>query len=279
VHVDQVWRYPVKSMHGSTVDAMELAPDGFVGDRQWVVRDEERAGLRSGRQLPALARCRAEYVADTPGAVRITLPDGATVTTDDAGVNATLSAAFGRPVTIWSRRPASDLAHYRSGAPESTDLMTELRAIFAREADEPLPDFSVFPPELGEFSSPPGQYYDCWPLMIMSTSALAALRAAVPDSVVDVRRFRPSLVVHTGAAVGHPEFAWRGRRARLGDAEIEFLAPCPRCAMITRELGPDVPQDRAILRHVVRDLDQAVGIYAKVVRPGRISVGDALELV
>ncbi len=51
--------------------------------------------------------------------------------------------------------------------------MTELRAVFARE-DEPRPDFSVFPPELGEFSSPPGQYYDCWPLMMMSSAALAA---------------------------------------------------------------------------------------------------------
>lgn len=279
MRVDQVWRYPVKSMLGATVPSMHLGDDGFVGDRHWAVRDTERAGLRSGRQLSTLTQCRAEYVGDALGDVRITLPDGVTVTTADADVHARLSAAFERPVTIESRRPASDRDHYRSGRPDSDDLMTELRTVFAREADEPLPDFSVFPPELGEFSSPPGQYYDCYPLMLMSTSALGALSTAVPDSVIDVRRFRPSVVVDTGDEAGHPEFAWSGRRARLGDAEIELLVPCPRCAMITRSFGPDVPQDRAILRHVVRDLDQAVGVYAKVVRPGPVAVGAPFELL
>ena len=66
-----------------------------------------------------------------------------------------------------------------------------------REDDEPLPDFSVFPPTIGEFESPPGTYYDAWPLLVMTTSALDALAAAVPDSVVDVRRFRPSIVIDT----------------------------------------------------------------------------------
>jgi uncharacterized protein YcbX len=66
---------------------------------------------------------------------------------------------------------------------------------------------------------------------------------------------------------------------RLGTAEIQFGAPCPRCVAVTREFGPDLPADRAVLRHVVRDLDQNVGVYATIVTPGEVAVGDAAELL
>jgi uncharacterized protein YcbX len=103
--------------------------------------------------------------------------------------------------------------------------------------------------------------------------------------VVDVRRFRPSFVVDTGddgvdaTTPGHPEFDWRGRRARVGSATIEFGAPCPRCVMVTREIDASIPADRAILRHVVRDLDQNLGVYATIVQPGRVQLGDTFELL
>ena len=67
------------------------------------------------------------------------------------------------------------------------DLMDDLRATFGRVEDEPLPDLSQFPAEIIEFESPPGTYYDVYPLMLMTTSALRSLAEAVPDSVIDVR--------------------------------------------------------------------------------------------
>jgi uncharacterized protein YcbX len=142
-----------------------------------------------------------------------------------------------------------------------------------------LPDFSKFSPDVMEYETPPGTFYDCYPLMVMSTSALRSMAAALPDSVIDVRRFRPSMVVDTGDAEGHPEFDWTGQRFSLGTAVIEVKNDCPRCASLTKALTPDVPADRAILRHVVRDLGQAVGVYCTVVRPGTINVGDELLAV
>jgi uncharacterized protein YcbX len=112
--------------------------------------------------------------------------------------------------------------------------------------------------------------------MIMSTSALRSMQEALPESVVDVRRFRPSLVIDTGEAEGHPEFAWAGQRFTLGSAVVEVVNDCPRCAAITKEINDDIPQDRAILRHVVRDLGQAVGVYCNVVQPGIVTLGDQL---
>jgi MOSC domain-containing protein YiiM len=49
--------------------------------------------------------------------------------------------------------------------------------------------------------------------------------------------------------------------------------------MVTRAVAGDVPADRAILRHIVRDLDQNLGVYARVTKHGTVSVGDEMTLV
>jgi hypothetical protein len=48
--------------------------------------------------------------------------------------------------------------------------------------------------------------------------------------------------------------------------------------MVTREIDDTIAADRAVLRHIVRDLDQNLSVYATVVTPGVIAVGDALTL-
>jgi len=276
--LSQIWVYPVKSMVGGKVERCSVSELGLVGDRVWAVRDLENGGIRGAKKFGGLMKLSASFVGNS-NVVEISLPDGTVVRSDDAQVNALVSKAIGVSVQLESLRPATDLDHYRRGAPGSDDMMEELRNIFGREIDEPLPDFSVFPPEVMEFESPPGTYYDCWPLMIMSTSALRSMQQVLPDSQIDIRRFRPSLVIDTGDQTGHPEFAWVGKTARIGDCEIEFQSACPRCVMVTREVGDDLPADKAILRHIVRDLDQNVGVYAKVTKPGAIKTTDQLTFL
>jgi uncharacterized protein len=277
MRVTQLWQYPVKSMIGEQVASVDIDQIGVVGDRMWAVRDLQRGGIRGGKKIPELMRLAARDLGD--GRVEIRLPDGDVITTDAADVHERLSASLGHPVHLERRPGADDLDHFRRGAPDSDDFMVEVRATFGLVDDEPLPDLSAFPPEVMEFESPPGTYYDAFPLLLMTESALGALTAAVPDAVVDVRRFRPSIVVDTGSGEGHPEFGWTGRRMRIGTAEIEIVARCVRCVMITRAIDEATPEDRSILRHVVRDLEQHVGAYARVVAPGRVAVGDAAEML
>jgi uncharacterized protein YcbX len=281
VHVAEIWQYPVKSMVGTTVPAADLTSTGIVGDRTWAVRDQVRGGIRGAKVLGGLMQLSARYAEDgaTGGPAVITLPDGAAVTTDDPEVHIRVSAAIDHEVVLESLRPADDLDHYRRGEAYHDDLMVELRSIFGREDDEPLPDLSQFPDVILEFESPPGTYYDVHPLLVMTTSALRSLEQALPDSTVDVRRFRPSFVVDTGAAEGHPERDWIGRQLRIGDAVVQVEGGCPRCVMVTRRIDDDLPQDRTILRHIVRDLGQDVGVYATVVTPGRFAAGDEAMLL
>ena len=273
VKVSQIWSYPVKSMVGQRVDSCDVSTLGIAGDRHWAVRDMERGGIRGAKRIGELMQFSAEYVGDGSKNVVITLPNGTTVRSNDPHVHDSLSDALGVRVKLESLPADGNVEHFRRGPAYDSDPMKELRGVFGRDDNEPLPDFSVFPPEVMEFESPPGTHYDCWPLMVMTTSAFAALRMALPESVIDERRFRPSIVVD-GAEPGHAEFTWS-----VGSTVIEFLDPCPRCVMPTRRINESIPEDRAILRHIVRDLDQNLGVYARVVQPGSFSLGDSVSFL
>jgi uncharacterized protein len=279
--VTEIWTYPVKSMQGHRVDQVLLDQFGVSGDRVWATRDLERGGIRGAKKIPGLMQCRADHVGDEAGQadqrVQVTLPDGFSGTAGDPALNVALSQFLGRQVQLEALPTAHNLEHFRRGAPDHSDVLDEMRAIFGREPNEPLPDFSVFPPELGEYESPPGAHYDCYPLMVMSSSALQALASSLGTAGADIRRFRPSLVVETGSGSGHPEFTWKGRRARIGEAEVEFLDPCPRCVMVTQRIDDDAPADRAVLRHIVAELGQNLGVYARVLNPGQVKSGDSVS--
>jgi uncharacterized protein YcbX len=63
----------------------------------------------------------------------------------------------------------------------------------------------------------------------------------------------------------------------VGSATLDVLGPCPRCVMITHGFD-DVPQDTGLMRTVVKEADQNVGIYARVARGGEVRIGDAARL-
>ena len=229
--VSELWRYPVKSMVGETVDAVELGPLGIVGDRTWAARDLERGGIRGAKKIGTLMRLTAHDLGD--GDVEITLPDGSTVRTNDVDVHERVSAAIDHPVHLERLRPADDLEHYRRGAPDSDDVIAELRGIFGREADEPFPDFSIFPPIISEFESPPGTYYDVFPLMVMTTAALCGAgpgapgveRRCPPLQALADDRHRRCRRRRIDAGPSRVRLAWPPGHDRLSDDRIRRAVP------------------------------------------------------
>ncbi len=279
--VKEIWRYPVKSMAGEALTACTLRADGIPGDRGWAIRDETAGEIRGAKKLPQLLACAARYVEEPDGAgippAEITLPDGRRVRSDAGEAADRLGALVGRRVTLWPRRPAEDAAHYRRGLPDTPDMEAELRDLFGRLPDEPLPDLMIFPPELFEYTSVPGTYFDALPIHFLTTATLAALARANGASRFDVRRFRPNFVLECDGD-GFVENGWAGRRLRIGGAAVAVEMPCPRCVMTTLPQG-DLPKDPGVLRTIVRDAGQNVGMYANVATVGAVAVGDPVELV
>lgn len=284
--IREVWRYPVKSMGGESLASSLVTAMGLPGDRAWALRDEAAGEIRGAKKFPALLGCSARFLAEPqPGQsppAEIVLPDGRTLRSDEAEASAVLSGLLGREVTLWPLRSAEDRDHYRRGLPDNPDMFEELREVFGREKDEPMPDITQFPAELMEFTSPLGTYFDAFPLHLVTTATLEEMARLAPGSSFDARRFRPNLVVETGDAAGKGlvEAGWTGRRLKVGEVTLEVVLPTVRCSMITQAQTPHgLAKDPGVLRAVVRDGGQNLGTYAVVVEAGRIQAGDEVVLL
>ncbi|HEX8145708.1 MAG TPA: MOSC N-terminal beta barrel domain-containing protein [Pyrinomonadaceae bacterium] len=304
--VKEVWRYPLKSMAGERLEGAGVGARGLWGDRGWALRDEEAGEIRGAKISPALMLCAARYREEpaaegAPPHADITLPGGRETSTDDPKINELLSELLGRRVTLCPLRPASDRAHYRRAMPAARVVGflsrsrnfrrlalgamrlagkdKELREDFGREPGEPLPDLSLLPAEIFEFTSPPGTYFDAFPVHLLTTASLAALARHAPETAWDARRFRPNFLIETSEGVeGLVESGWGGRTLRVGPLRLKCEMPAPRCSM-TIQAQAGLPKDPRVLRTIVKKAGQNFGLYANVESAGGVSVGDEVELL
>ena len=270
--VAEIFRYPVKSMLGESLEATVLDALGVAGDRVWALRDEKRGDHMTGKRVAVLMSCAART--REGGAPEITLPDGTGFPADAPDASERLAAALGRKVTLC-----------RSGAPappedaadreEVADPAADFESIFVREKGERVPDFSSLPAELlGFLGREDKPFVDLSPLLLLSRQSVDAIRKAAPESKIDVRRFRPSLLLDLPDAGAFPEQAWVGRRVRIGEAELSTPMTCPRCVMTTHGFA-----DLTVMRRLVSEAEGNLGVYATVTTPGNVRVGDAIELL
>jgi uncharacterized protein YcbX len=255
---------------------------GIPGDRSWALRDERAGEIRGAKKIPALLQLNARTLAEPAGEsvppVEIRLPDGRRVTSDDPQVSAVLSKELGREVTLCARRPAEDLDHYRR-AHEIVDVEAEIRTASQLLPEEQVPEFDEFAPELLEFVSPPGTYFDGFELHLLTRASLAELARRAPGSGIDARRFRPNLLLEADASnPGFPEVDWCGRQLRIGSFVGRVVSPMLRCGMTIQPQG-DLPRDPRIMRTLVRETDMTLGVGISVAEPGTLRCGDPVELL
>lgn len=301
--VKQIWRYPVKSMAGELLESCLVGALGIPGDRGWAVRDDKAREITNGKHFPPLMQCSARY-RESPAngfipPVDIILPDGRELRSDQADINDRLSELVGSPVSLWPLQPASNSQHYRRASPTARvfgklarfrpfraalpkltsfgPANAELREAFSREPGEPVPDLSTLPPHILEFTSPPGTYFDAFPIHIITTASLDLMSRLNPAARWDVRRFRPNFLIETDESIRGPvESEWSGQNIRVGEIELKCEITTPRCGM-TIQAQKDFPKDPSILRTIVKDAGQNLGIYASVISAGEIRVGDVVN--
>lgn len=281
--IREIWRYPVKSMQGEKLSQCRIEPTyGIPGDRGWATWDNEMNQVRNAKRFPALLQCTARYCEEPTGGstpvVEVQLPNGSRIRTDQSDASEKLSKCLERDLRFVDRRPADDLDHYRRAAfgenPEE-----EVREEFGLLPDEPLPSFEGFPPELFEYVSPLGTYFDAYEIHALTTASLAAIARLSPGSTVDARRFRPNLLIQSADGItGLPEHDWSGCELRIGTVRLRAVCPMTRCAMVTWEQG-DLPKAPALMRALVRETNYNLGSALSVLSPGEVSLGDPVELI
>jgi uncharacterized protein len=264
-----LWRYPVKSMMGEELNAAEVTERGLVGDRQFAVVDSSTgkvAGAKNPRKWGNFFDFRATYVEPPQTgsklpAVRLTLPDGTVVTSDQPDLPQILSNALGREVAFAEARGNGE----SSGA-QAEEYWPDMEGLEHRDT-------------VTEWELPAGTFFDIAVVHLLTTATIDRLRTLYPEGRFEVRRFRPNIVVSTGPdAQGFVENEWVDRTVEIGDeVRLRITGPCPRCVMITLPQG-DVPKDAGILRTAAQHNQANVGVYADVVAGGAIRRGDRVTL-
>ena len=113
-----LWRYPVKSLQGERLEAVEVTADGLAGDRRYAIFDATTGLGLTGRRMPELLFAAARLRPN--GSAEITLPDGS-VAEDDAA----LSQWLGRPVHL---RSVDEVGARQYENPEDTEHETQWHA-------------------------------------------------------------------------------------------------------------------------------------------------------
>lgn len=264
-----VRRYPVKSLLGEELDAVDVGSGGLLGDRRLALLHRPTGRVASAKNP---YRWRALLTLRAAGAdpVTVTLPDGRTVAADDERVDGILSDLLGEAVTLTGTPP-----------PEAVLERSRPEEVLAAGVTVPV---TVDEGRLGG-AAPPGSFVDFAPVHLVTTATLRRVGAATSSGVVDPARYRPNLLLDT-LGDGFEENGWVGRELRIGDELVlRVVAPTPRCAVPTLAHGA-LPRDLDALRVPGRcnrvvplpglSAQPCVGAYAQVVRPGRIRLGDAV---
>lgn len=235
--VVRLWRYPVKSMRGQAVASAAADMRGLIGDRLFAVRDEQ-GKFGSGKDTRRFRRMDGllDFAALDPG-------DPA----DSRDCAPVLVAPDGARWPVPSAEAdAAVRAHLRRD---------DVRVA----AEDEVP------------------HHDAAPLHLVTTATLDWFAEALEEVPSDDRRLRPNLVVAVPGGGAFAEDGWAGRRLRVaapGGLVIEVERPTERCVM-TNAAQDDLPYSSRPLKSLAgRGL--LLGVNVRVVRPGRISVGDRL---
>jgi uncharacterized protein YcbX len=172
------------------------------------------------------------------GGVEITLPDGSLAPDDDA-----LSEWLGRRVEL------------RSAELEAPRRYENPEVDFEREAER----------DWAPFEGAPGPFHDSrrTRVSLVSTGTIGSW---------DRRRFRSNVLLD-----GSGEDALVGSRIALGDAMLDVGARIQRCVMTTRAQPDGIERDLTVLRTIAHERHACLAVGALVLRPGSVSVGDALS--
>ena len=249
---------PIKALAIQALDSVELGPRGVENDRRFCIVDQDGRMLNAKR-VQRFVAIRPRFDADFRHLV-LELPDGSAVEGPAGQGQATTVTIYGRTVP----------AHAVAGPWSEV-----LSAVAAR------------PVRLVRFDDP-GEGVDradeAAGASLLSEGSLRAIASAAGVSApVDPRRFR--MLFGISGVDAHAEDTWIGRRVHIGAAVVEPGGNIGRCAVTT--LDPDTGvSDLDTLaaigqyrRDEVTTEPLAFGVWARVVKPGAVRVGDAVEFI
>jgi uncharacterized protein len=121
-------------------------------------------------------------------------------------------------------------------------------------------------------------HFDAGAVHVLTTSSLEWVETEYGRTAGDARRYRPNIVLETPGGRALVEEGWLGASLSIGSCVLEVTGTVERCVMPTfRQNG--LPRTPGLLRFLEQRNRTMLGVYARIVSPGTIRVGDAVNIV
>ncbi|WP_158289393.1 MOSC domain-containing protein [Paenibacillus flagellatus] len=237
--VSRLYRYPVKSFAGESPNRVRIERYGLYGDRSHAFVD----GTKQGWERYVTAR---------------QLPH---------------MLAWKAEFVFGPEPPADEFPPLRITSPQGETFGWDERLLqTVQRGAKPVLSLERHRPDSADLLA-----VDAESVLIVTDRSLAQLERSWGKSL-DPRRFRPNLIVKTDERLSLEDGDWIGRTASIGEAELLVRGPCERCTMIT--IDPDtLERSPALLKTVNAAYGLCFGLYATVVKPGDVKLGDAVAFV
>jgi uncharacterized protein YcbX len=118
-------------------------------------------------------------------------------------------------------------------------------------------------------------HQDMGAIHLLTTASLRWLQQRLPGTTLGTERFRPNLLIDV-PGICPVEQEWVGQTIRVGTTRLMIVEPTERCVMTTLPVGT-LPADPLVLRTLGQHADALFGVYARVVEPGIVRVGDVIS--
>lgn len=267
-HIKAIYRYPVKSMQGESLDSAEITPFGLAGDRAMALR-LPNGRVATAKRTTSLLSYHA-YFED--GAIMIKLPSGETLAAADPSTNARLSELLGMEVSAETYQPTQQ----NFGELDADTIFADVPIQEALEGKK-----RQLATDAVDYDLAAGTFYDSAHLHLLTTGTLQHLDGLLEGkSELDVGRFRPNIFIEsTPDLAGFIEDEWIGGQLIVGDnVVIGEIWPTLRCVMTTLPQR-DLPKDTNILRTIVKTHENHLGIFANAIELGAIHIGDTIHCI
>ena len=175
-------------------------------------------------------------------------------------------------------KPLMNAAHYKRAV---TSNDSEIRKELGIPDNEKTPDFANLPlaklAALKYFVSPPGHYFDVFPLHLITQGALGYMQNKTNNNNFVLERFRPNIVVENNNSEIIEEFSWIDNYVQIASAKIKIEAKTVRCSVPTRQ-QINIPENKEVIKSIANMNDRFLGVYASVSTTGIIKTADAFKV-